>query len=685
MKIIINEITGIIKNKTVIWIWIVLSLINFCVLYYSEDRLSKETLCTSEKYSVIYDEIKGMDNSTAYAYLCEKTDYYNNTADAESIFMLLPYSTVLAEVKQCAFYNEYLEQVQADADKYGKISIFSEGNLYGMKNVKKTAKAFEALQGNQLSCGPSRGINLLTGTFSMDIIAVFMIFAAAAALVMKEKEDGVRVLTSVCSRGRIHLAAGKISGVFFACIITVILIYLPSGIFVGIKYGFGDTNRLIQSVEGFVASNLTMSVGQYLICFILAKLAVLFMFAVLFVFIMSISDSAGLVYIITAAVMGAETALYYSIGNSSAVMALKNINLYAFINTERIFRFYMNIRVFGEPINYFVASFIGIAVLTLLFMAGFIISFTVRKSISHTGKCIVTIKNFFGQTDPWNRIYGTNLLLNEWYKIFIKNKVLLIIILAAVFLRYTYTAPNSVYSSVEDVYYMMAVKEVEGDYSDKKIEYINGRIKAIEEGTSGVQAGTEHYWLTAYNSLLKKGDKMSDTEGAVFMYDRGYCLITGGDTNHELELGIESAILLIVSVFGIWTVEYFTGMNALINPSGKGKKIVGLIKLLTGWGIAVIIYMGVHIPWYYGILNKFGKEYLYVPAKILEHLSWLPANISITEYIIGISVIKTAVMWCMVVLVSIAAKKFKSPIMTVVASAVVCILPLLVLRILGGI
>ena len=158
-------------------------------MYYSDSRNGMQSMCTAEQYNSVYKEIEGMDNETAYIYLKEKLE--DSSVDVTTIIASYPYRIVLDEVEQCVTYEEYLERVQKDAKKFSSIAIFAKTDSFGRKNAEITAREFGKLEGNTLSCGPSRGVNLLTDFSSTDIIAVFMVFVAVASLVMKEKENSI--------------------------------------------------------------------------------------------------------------------------------------------------------------------------------------------------------------------------------------------------------------------------------------------------------------------------------------------------------------------------------------------------------------------------------------------------------------------------------------------------------------
>ena len=169
------------------------------------------------------------------------------------------------------------------------------------------------------------------------------------------------------------------------------------------------------------------------------------------------------------------------------------------------------------------------------------------------------------------------------------------------------------------------------------------------------------------------------------IYDRGYGLLTGQDVQTELLLGAECIIMTILAVFSIWSVEYTCHMDVIINASCKGKRKVMLTKMLIAMVMALIVFLGVHIPWICNVLKAYGTDYINIPAANLHNLKYVPENISILQYIIIRTAVKYAALAGIVVLIRLIAKKTRSHMQTMVISAVLFVAPMLIMIILEGI
>ena len=683
MRIIINEFLRVIRDKSVIFVLVVLAIFNVAILYLQEDRQSRESVCTAQQYNSIYDEIEGMTNVGACEYLESRYSTLMSDYNGESMIGM-SYKVVLDEVRVCATYDEYLANIQEDAVRHSSIAIFASDDSFGSQNIVRTAETFKKLLGNELKADVSRGVNMLMGSVSTDIIAVIMLLAICAVMIIREKENGAVRLVKTCRKGRAGVALCRCASALMLCIFVELILYIPNAVIAYNMYGFGDMGRLIQSVYGFVTTDLVMTVGEYIAVFMLVKLIVLFMVAMLFILIMNLSDSAIFTYVMVVALFGVETALFYTIGDSSKLMALKNLNIYALVNTNRLFTTYRNLRLFGNPVDYRIAAAVMAGVLILASVILSAVIFAGKKSIAGTGRIRSALDKFLIKINVWDRLRTTAVVTNELYKIFIKGKTLIILAAAAAFLWLSYAPITGTCETVEDLYYLMCVNQVKGEYSDEKADYLNEQLAALESGKADVDDADVANWIAGYSGVIERAEYVKNIDGGVLMYDKGYGMLTGKDTKRELMLAMEAVIILILSVFGIWSTEYTSGMNVVMNTTVKGKKIAGVIKLVTSFVVAVVIFAGVHIPWYHNILTVFGSKYLDAPACNLQHLSMLPQWLTIRMYIIAVSVIKIFFMWGIVIGIRAIAIKIKSHIMTVITATGIFVLPLVVLRLLGG-
>ncbi|MCM1308549.1 MAG: hypothetical protein NC223_08125 [Butyrivibrio sp.] len=677
---VLKEFARLFKNSTFVMIFISLAFLAPAITYVNEIQKNNESSCSAKEYKSVYSEIEGMEASEAEAYLEKRYSEKLYAEEEESFFAASGYGIVLDEVRQCVTYDEYLERIREDALRYGSVSIFASDDSYSERNIYKTASRFERLIGNKLETGPSKGINMLTDNIIIDIVAAVIIFAAATVLFMQEKDNKSLALIKACGRGRVHSALSRLGAAAMCCAAVMAALYLPLAFMSCKMYGFGSLNRLIQSVAGFVTTDINMSVGFFLVSYFITKFTVYLTLAFVFCMIMNAVGNLQAAYAATAAAAAAEVVLYAVIPDNSRLMFFKNINLYAWLNTYRIFNTYRNLRIMSYPIDYRVVS-AAVQLLLIPLCAGATVLMWNRHKGAHDGRLRPAVRIYAEKLSLWNRIKNTGPALNELYRIAVKCGGFVIIAAAAFFLWKTSFFAQSPYDSIDDVYYSMVIGQVEGDYTEEKIALIKEKRRELTEGTADIRENSAPYWLKAYDSVLLHAEYESGIDGGALIYDRVYERLTGKDIGTELLLAIEAVIILILAGAVIWAPEYAVGMDRLVRTAKHGRRRLDGIRWATAFLLCAAIFAGTHLPWLISQIKMCNTDYFDSKVRILEHLSNMPAFMTIRGYLLIACAAKIIILCLISVFIKYSAVKTRSRLMSVILPTAAFVLPLIILKI----
>ena len=172
---------------------------------------------------------------------------------------------------------------------------------------------------------------------------------------------------------------------------------------------------------------------------------------------------------------------------------------------------------------------------------------------------------------------------------------------------------------------------------------------------------------------------LKTTEKGEYLYDTGYKLLTGDESaiNKDIQLALVALIMTIACVTYIYSVEYQSGAYVLQQTSYKGRKRTFACKLIIAMIIISIIYLGTYLPYFYNVLNTYGKRGILAPANSMEHLSKIPGGISILWYLLIISLMRYVGIFLSVLIIFALSRSLKSHIATLLASTGILILPLL--------
>lgn len=533
---------------------------------------------------------------------------------------------------------------------------------------------------------------MATGFLATDLIAILMIMTVVVTIVTREKELDQITLARTTFKGRMPLGIAKLFTCFAAAMAAEILLYAVNFAVSYFTYGFGNLSRQIQSVYEFNGSNLKISVLQYFAFFLAAKLAVYCVFAAIIYLVTVVSNTAVKVYGALMITIAAEAVLYYTIPSMSYLCPLKYINILAYANTKDLFANYLNLNLFGKPVNY-MAVFVSSALVLLIVISILsVLIFSKQRVIkSRTRKfSLAKFSIFKGRT--------TNLFLQECYKVFIGGKALLILIAFAVITAVSYSPISESFSSADEVYYKQYMLKFEGEYTAEKQKMIDAeaqkfadaQMKMSEEMANSDGDGV--FIMMKYQDILAPqyafeqvkahAEYLSTTENGEFVYDSGYKLLTGDESagNKGLTLGLTAMAMVILCLTYVYAVEYQTGANVLLKTSARGREDTFLCKFGIGVIIVTIIFALTYTPYFYNVISAYGTRGINASACSIKSLSNF--DISIKEYLILISLGRYLALLCAMLIIYFLSAKLKSVILTFLAATAVLILPIL-LALLG--
>lgn len=723
MKIYLGELVKAFCRKTTVGIFIVLSLLNGVLFWINDNK--KIDSYTPKEYKTAFEDIEGLSAKKAYEKISRQLQQIelinrlsygedisdeleeNSEVDVEKLMeeykenkgsSYLKYTDsisseydlltdVLEEVRSCAEYDNYLENIDLTAKKMTGISLFADPNSFSYKNIEKTPHDFAHLKGSELKVGSSKGVSSATDFLATDLIAILMIMTVVVTIVTREKELNQISLSRTTFKGRTQLGIFKLLTCFFTALTAEIILYAVNFTVSYFTYGFGDLSRQIQSVIDFNSGALKISVLEYFVLFLLSKLAVYCVFAGFIYFATVVSDTAVKVYGILTVTLSAEAVLYYTIPADSYLCLFKYVNIFAYANTKQLFSNYLNLNLFGKPVNYIHVFVISVAVLLVAFSVLSVVIFSKQRPIKNRTKKLSFVV-FKGRT--------TNLFFQECYKIFIGGKVLPVLLAFAIFTIVSYTPMTESFSSADAIYYKQYMEKLEGKYTDEKQKFIDDEQQKFDDAQAEMtkklaetndDSGDRLFVMMKYQETIapqnafemvkKHSTYLKSTKNGEFIYDSGYKLLTGDKTagNKDLTLALMAVAITILCLTYVYANEYQTGANVLLKTSAKGRSSTFLNKFLIGIVIVTVIYALTYFPYFYNVLNTYGIKGINAPLCSLENFP--NSNISIRTYLILISIVRYIALIVAMLVIYLLSRLSKSIISTFLLSTAVLILPIL--------
>ena len=554
-------------------------------------------------------------------------------------------------------YGDYVDGIQGRADEMLSVSIFRQEGTFSYRNIIKTPKDFEHLKDIPLKLGLDKGIVSATQFPTTDILIIIIIFLICVYLFLQEKESGLTRLIRTNKKGRFNIAVAKLI-TLISLTGALALIFYGSIILMGnYLYGFGDLSRYIQSMESFKHSNLLLTVGQYITLFLVGKLAVCILMALIFSLFFTLINNASKIYLCVAVLLGYSYISHVFIHSLSHVSLLKYINIIYFYNTYSLLGEYRNINFFGYPINnlYLAAILTGILFIVLPVFSVIIYvknNAAISNSVFHGLKDKLKLNKIkLGQSiKPIN---------HELFKAFVTGKGYIIILIALII------GYNSIYFeelrfNEDDAYYNSYLAVLSGKLDEERVNFVeeeNERFERLPEEFANVYNSYQEDEIT----LQEYNQKTSELEafalkGKAFqnVYDYYQYLLEIKETkglevgfvnkissdyifdnkSRDIINGILYTVLLILCLCVIFPNDYKNNMIAILKCTKNGRFRLFACKHAVAYIIAFILMVIIYLPQYINLIKNYNVENWNVPIQSIMMFRNFNIPVSVVTFII---------------------------------------------------
>lgn len=604
-------------------------------------------------------------------------------------------------------YGSFLEEIDNRAKTMTKVSIFADKESFVYRSILRTPFAYKHLKGIQPVLINSRPITATTDSMYTDLLAFLLIFLLTMLLLLNEKDRGLFALLRPARNGRAQLIIAKILVIYTACIVVFFLLYAGKYCISAVLYGSCDLSKVIQSVEGFIGSTLKISIRGYLIIFSLTKIAAYFFIASILTFLCIIAKTGLFVYV-TGCVYSIISSLFYVLINANSYLSiLKFINPVCLIDTNVLYKNYIDLNLFGQPINLLRTGIFMLVFGNLIFIIVNVFIFTKQKNlIFHHSKVIRWLLNNF----HIRRKAPASLWSYEAYKIIVVNKGLLII-LAVVLLGWNSYQSYQMPFFMNDSIYKYYINQVEGPIEAKTYEYIENEKARYQKIRDDLAFINEQFREGKFNSIvyenlsrpyslelarevgfymlqekvhmLEPFYERNDSIRPWLVYDTGYNQLLGVLENEDLKYAhLIFLVSLIACIAPIYSVENAFGAKRLLMTTPRGRLHSLYRRLGVGAVVTTLLFIAAYLPGVINILKSYGTGGIAAPVQSITGYQSFPLSISIAGFICLLYALRllTAILMLMLVLsISFLSKN----LVLALSLATVCFLAPYVIMLMG--
>ena len=596
------------------------------------------------------------------------------TADGELYWFDAAGSSTLRSTKlHVEGYADYLETVQTQARRMASSSVFGKDqNSFTYRNIRKTAKDFQALEGIAVEFGGNRALETWIGFRGADLLFLLAIVLLVLAF-FEDKRCGLLPLIRACPGGGRKLALSRL-GILLLASLTLTLLLCGSTLVLSFSL-YGGTEILshsIQSVEGFRSCTLRLTVGQWIGLYFGAKVLCGFLVGLLLWFVLSFLSQIQLAWLVLLGFLGAEYAAWTLIPPQMALSVFRYVNLFAFVFPAESLSAYGNLNFFGFPIGTLTLLCWLFLLLTVPLSAWVLFGAAKRRPLGN--------RNLLGRPVALgNRALDAlrsrfPLLATEAYKLLILSGTALFVLAALCYAPKLRCFGYSL-GGAEDGAYLGYVREAAGPVNADTEAYL---ARARENLTNHGDAGKYGDALDRLEAELEALRERADAGGyAPWLTDQARVNnVLGPDARsvHRWS-GLVSLLALLLVCAPVFSFEKQAGTEKLLRTAPRGRGPVLRRKYavicLEALGLWAILYAR---QWT-ATADYIGAASLSAPVQNIDLLSASPLRVNLKQFLALVFALRLAAMEIAVLIIAGLSAGTKSWEQTVLAGAGLLLLP----------
>lgn len=718
MRVFRNELYLLLRKKGLIGLIIFLFFANAFLFLINEPS----PLVKAQDYRNLYISLAGL-NEPAADYLQEQLDTLDQgdrkmtpisrQEDAmEVLKKQMLYSDILSKTIRQDDFDQMLNLKLENLKDKG-ISIFQNTDLFEKRNKEKSYQDLQKLKSVEITFTNQHSFAAATEFQITDFVVFILLFAIVYLLFFQEKSLGLNPLLLSYKKGRTSLVIHKLS-VLIVLLFVLNLIFHGSNILVAsLKYGAINLNCDLQSIFSFRNSALTLTVGQYLILFLLSKFISYLSLAFLFCLLSVLMRQLLFIQLSAVGLLALPSVAIKILGPSKGMTEwLSYLKPLSTLKSNSIFQNYYNLNCFNRPLALAKAFFLSYLTFSFLAFSLTVLLYNRQPAIEELRK-----KQNNG-ANPAPKPYKTSLLRHETYKLLFRQRALhmmMLCLVCTVYFMHTYEP----YFSPTEYYYRDYIDRLEGGLNREKITFVEGekqRIQAVQDelkslGEAGPAKGAavdervqelnyalskgmaidavsnrldylKHKLLEIKNSTLPQVEKQEVqlATGQIF-YERGYLEIFGRSYMPYRQDFLTALVLILMA---IWLVlpfvcqEWESGMFQLIKgSSGLGKLISLKINLLIGYFSLAFFFLNLSLVY---LMNKHYSLHLLNKKIVIGSIpdfSNFKFSIYLGQYLSLLLILRYLAFLVTLMFLVFLALKFKSQVKASIIAFIFLLLPLI--------
>ena len=565
------------------------------------------------------------------------------------------FSQLQSEYNTVAGYGDFLQSVQTKANQLSGISIFQNDRTgYDLKNIERTAQVYAGLTETPIDYFPQKGLYTAISYAFTDLILLASMLLLALILVRQERDSGLLSLVRSLPGGRLKTALAKLAAFAASLLVVLTVLYGVNLAYCSASFGLGSLNRTIQSVPALMRCTMQITVGQYLLRFLLAKWAGAFVMGLWVMLAALVAKRAAAGWVGALALPLTMYGIRAAIPATSHWNVIKYANMVSLLQTNELLGNYRNLFWFGSPVSLPLVEWLTAAVLGGGLFAVFCAVFA-KAQLLPTAKRSLTLA--FSHTTR-----ATSVPREEGRKLLLMNGAAVFLAAFLAFGIYQGITSES-YLDADEIYYAYYMKHISGPWRTESYNWLTEQGKEfapmleVQRRVIGGELSSDA--LLAYNSLQQKYTVyhqivqsniqyyLKQNPGAWLVYETGYKKLFGFTGTADVQDTLLAGLLCALCFSGLFAMERKGGMDEILAATPLGRKYTAKAKLRQSTLVAAGITLGTVLPHLWQILRDYGLPALLAPAMSISELQTVPKFITLSDLLIFWFICRFAACLCM--------------------------------------
>jgi hypothetical protein len=526
--------------------------------------------------------------------------------------------TVQAQLVHLREYPLYLRQVQVNVELMSKQTIFNKPGSFSLRNIRKTGRDFpervDLELGNDLAL-----TSLATDEIGGYSLLVFILYLTLRLL--DERRRGLWNLVHGAPEGRGRLALRR-------------SLVLLGGklLFWGIQCGgLGRLGRNVQSLAVFSDFPWVMPVWVWLLGYFLLKLLGMWLVGLTVWAVLQAVNHLPLAIAAAGGLLAVEYGLFRFLPDSFRIVFLRYVNLFALVDVPRISLHYLNLDLFGRPVQGFlltlglVPPLIGLLLGVNLLLAGR------KKPVSRQNSILTLLDRL---RVPFSKLAGHLRLRGmELFKLLWQQKGLAVL-LALGWLCFSALEAPFPDTDLYETQIAGLAASMEGPITEETLTQVEEQLEMISN-------------LPPTEAVLRQADllqqlrervvgSLEEQDGLWLVNQLPAAALMGKNVdNYQRKNALLLLLALVLLLSGIFARERQSGITPLLHGTLRGRGALWRAKLLAAGVGTVLVWLIFEAAELRMIRQAYGTIAWAAPAQSFDGFADLPFRVSLGAGVAG--------------------------------------------------